>query len=231
MDKTSTRGRKRKSRSVGRPRKNGNASNNNPVEEILKAAAALFSFKGYAGTTMAEIADEVGIRGPSLYYHFKSKADILRALSDHGLGGAVEITDRLRLETSLTPAARLHLLMQGVIAHIHTSEYDLNCLFDPVLQDEEFQDINKELTAWMKVLEGFVVDGVKNGELNVEKTETTAYLLRGIVISSVRDLAQFKLSPEELAIFLADFALTAMLGEKTTLKSIHKELAVLNQAA
>ena len=44
-----------------------------PGEEILKVAARLFSLKGYAGTTMADIADSVGIRSPSLYYHFSDK--------------------------------------------------------------------------------------------------------------------------------------------------------------
>lgn len=180
---------------------------------------------------MADIADEVGIRGPSLYYHFESKADILRALNDQGLGVGVEIAEKLRAETSITPAARLHLLLRGIIVRLHTSDYQLNCLFDPVLQDKEFQDINEELAAWMKVLEGFVIDGVKSGQLEVEKTEMTAFLLRGMVISSLQDLAQFKQSAEELATFVADFALKAMLKKKSTLKTIHKELAAFNQAA
>jgi len=52
----------------------------NTRERILAAAARLFSERGYAGTTVRDIAAELGIANPSIYYHFKSKGDLLVAL-------------------------------------------------------------------------------------------------------------------------------------------------------
>ncbi len=43
---------------------------------IKEAALVLFAEKGYDGTSLAEIADEVGLKKQSLYSHFKSKDDI-----------------------------------------------------------------------------------------------------------------------------------------------------------
>jgi AcrR family transcriptional regulator len=40
----------------------------------------MFSEKGYELVTVAEIADAVGIKAPSLYKHFKSKQDIYEAI-------------------------------------------------------------------------------------------------------------------------------------------------------
>ena len=45
--------------------------------EILDAALELFATVGYGGTTMAQIGDRLGIRGPSLYKHIASKQELL----------------------------------------------------------------------------------------------------------------------------------------------------------
>ena len=47
-------------------------------EKILTVSKAYFASNGYEGTTMAMIAKEVGIRKPSLYSHYSSKADIFK---------------------------------------------------------------------------------------------------------------------------------------------------------
>jgi AcrR family transcriptional regulator len=48
--------------------------------EILEVARELFSDQGYDATSLREIAERVGITKAALYYHFKSKDEILRAL-------------------------------------------------------------------------------------------------------------------------------------------------------
>jgi AcrR family transcriptional regulator len=49
-------------------------------QRILAIAADLFSRQGYTGTTIADIARELGTTTAALYYHFPSKADILAGL-------------------------------------------------------------------------------------------------------------------------------------------------------
>ncbi|HEX2895445.1 MAG TPA: helix-turn-helix domain-containing protein [Marmoricola sp.] len=49
-------------------------------ERILDVALGLFAEKGYDATSMREIAEQLGITKAALYYHFDSKADIVKAM-------------------------------------------------------------------------------------------------------------------------------------------------------
>lgn len=49
-------------------------------DKILDSALTLFAAKGYDGVGVDLIAENVGIKGPSLYKHFKGKEDILDSL-------------------------------------------------------------------------------------------------------------------------------------------------------
>ena len=51
-------------------------------ERILEEALTLFAERGYDGTGVDLIAERVGIKGPSLYKHFKGKEDIMNSLID-----------------------------------------------------------------------------------------------------------------------------------------------------
>ena len=51
-------------------------------ERILYSALDLFSEKGYDGVGVDLIAENAGLKGPSLYRHYKGKEDIFSSLID-----------------------------------------------------------------------------------------------------------------------------------------------------
>ena len=56
---------------------------------LLEIAADLFREKGYATTTMRDIAEAAGMKAGSLYYHFNSKDEILDQVLERGIGEAI----------------------------------------------------------------------------------------------------------------------------------------------
>lgn len=79
-------------------------------EAVLAAACQLFAARGYMGTSMKDIAEQLSVRAPSLYNHVASKRDILvtimgRALSraldalEESLEGVDDVRDQLRVAT------------------------------------------------------------------------------------------------------------------------------------
>jgi AcrR family transcriptional regulator len=67
-------------RRTGRPRHTPDVGEGSPREQILDAAAAQFTEHGFAGTSTRMIAERVGIRQASLYYHYAGKDEILADL-------------------------------------------------------------------------------------------------------------------------------------------------------
>ena len=49
---------------------------------IQQVALELFAEQGYEGTSLREIAERLGVTKAALYYHFKSKEDIVRSFTE-----------------------------------------------------------------------------------------------------------------------------------------------------
>ena len=64
------------------------------AERILDAAEEYFGRKGYAGTTLRDVADQVGIRIPSLYNHFPNKAALYSAVLERGISPVLALLSR-----------------------------------------------------------------------------------------------------------------------------------------
>jgi AcrR family transcriptional regulator len=58
---------------------------------ILDAAEGLFAERGYAGTTLRDVAARAGLRIPSLYNHFRSKEALYAAVLARGFGPVLEV--------------------------------------------------------------------------------------------------------------------------------------------
>jgi AcrR family transcriptional regulator len=88
--------------------------NTNRKEQIMDAAALLFKQKGYASTTMRDLATELGIEAASIYHHIKSKEELLENIcfdmANKFILNAKEINDiYFNAEEKLRLAIKLHV--------------------------------------------------------------------------------------------------------------------------
>ncbi len=111
-------------------------------DEILDAAAELFTGQGFANTSTRAIADAVGIRQSSLYHHFSTKDEILGEL----LGGTVSTSlafaraVRDHSEDAGLAAARLHAVVLFDGSQLCSSRWNLGVLYHlPEARAEVFQ--------------------------------------------------------------------------------------------
>lgn len=88
-------------------------------QQVLDASAKLFRDKGYAGTTMREVADRCGIRAASLYYHFPSKDEILAEVFDYGVK---HVFDAVRAAVDRLPASATayQKIRAAILAHLES---------------------------------------------------------------------------------------------------------------
>ena len=83
---------------------------------MLDAAAKLFANKGYRETTMRDIGAEVGMQAGSVYYHFKSKEELLLAVYAIAVDG-IEAQLLDAIEGVEDPWRRLEV---AVVTHLET---------------------------------------------------------------------------------------------------------------
>ncbi|TKV28842.1 TetR/AcrR family transcriptional regulator [Arthrobacter sp. NamB2] len=112
-------------------------------EEILDAAAELFTTQGYATTSTRAIADAVGMRQSSLYHHFGTKDDILEDLLAgtvaEGLAFARAVAEVPATDGAASPAARLHAVALFDGTHLCSGRWNVGILYHlPEARDERF---------------------------------------------------------------------------------------------
>jgi len=131
---------------------------------ILREAARLFSVKGFHGTSTREIADAVGIRQPSLFHHFESKAEIAKAL----LAYDYERSPGLRGEPDLPdapPAVRLYQSVRREVLVEITSDYDLRGLYlSPLLEEPEFAPWKAAVARYLAQTAEMIREGIRDGD-------------------------------------------------------------------
>jgi AcrR family transcriptional regulator len=65
-------------------------------ERIKQVALELFTEQGYEGTSLREIAERLGVTKAALYYHFKSKEEIVHAFVEDRLAATTQMIEWVR---------------------------------------------------------------------------------------------------------------------------------------
>lgn len=177
--------------------------------EVREVAARLFYERGFNGTSLKEIANELGLRAPSLYNHISSKQQLLqdlmfdntltlRSAVDGAIASANNVSDQLRLavEALILHAARHRF-------QVHVSMFEMPCVEEPA-RSQLMRLRSENGTRWRKLVER----GVKEGVFQTEHPEIAAMSIVDLGAGVARWYRpNEKLSDEQLAEFYGNLAL------------------------
>ena len=138
--------------------------------EILDTVASLFAEKGYNETSISDIIDKVKIARGTVYYHFKSKEDILDALikriSSRFMNAAKKIAEDKSIPVFERLLNTMMTLVTGSNIENRQNEYLLKHIHKPqnALMHQKIHDLM--LKSMPPILTGIIEDGIREGLFN-----------------------------------------------------------------
>ena len=99
-------------------------------QRVIDAALAQFAEYGVEGTSLQMIADAMGVTKAAVYYHFKTKDEIVLAVVAPALGQLLEILDHA--EAQRGPGTRTRAFLTGFVHLVVGHRALLTLLYDDV---------------------------------------------------------------------------------------------------
>ena len=119
-------------------------------EAILAAAKRTAQAHGYSGLNFRDLADEVGIKAPSIYHHFPSKADLAAAVARRYWEDSAAELDALMARAS-DPARALHHYPETFRRALETDNRICLCSFMAAEYDDLPEPVKKEVQAFADI--------------------------------------------------------------------------------
>ncbi|MET7883750.1 helix-turn-helix domain-containing protein [Streptomyces avermitilis] len=117
-------------RRVGRPRAAQRPDSGlSPRDELLAAAAELFTTRGYAATTTRAVAERAGMRQASMYHYVSGKEELLAALVESTVTPSLALARRLLAEDAAPAESRLWELCRTDVELLCGGPHNLGGLY------------------------------------------------------------------------------------------------------
>jgi AcrR family transcriptional regulator len=178
--------------------------------QLIDKAAELFAKRGYARTTMNDIAEELGLKRSSLYHYFRNKEDILDALIEDQTVAPGQMLRRLIDDTSLPPLEKLRRAFSESILRKLSESAQFRVLdqieFEmPAHQADQHKRMKRQvLELWSQLIS----EGIASGDLRDVDSRMAAFAVLGIANWTAWWYSSSgKLSPKQIAEAMTDIGL------------------------
>jgi len=157
------------------------ASKKRKRTQLLETAARMFTNAGYERTSLTDIANELGITKPALYYYVDSKEDILFSISKASL----EKLKRALVATQEGPANARNKLLAFLKKYIKLMQSDFGkCLVTSnkmALSDESRKVLRADRKMIDLAVRQIISDGIAEGSLESTSPKLTTFAIFGAI--------------------------------------------------
>ncbi len=182
-------------------------------DEILEAAAQIFSQKGFHATSMQDIAQAVRLQKGSLYHHVNSKQEILVDLLDRALDLLIEHMQQVMAQ-ALPPDEKLRRAMQAYLVAM-LEHRDLASVLllehrslEPAYQSRHIPRRDRFERLWRDLIQ----EGLDQGMFNCAEPGMASRALLGVMNWTITWYRpEGSLSAEKIAAQLAELFLCGLL--------------------
>lgn len=161
------------------------AKNGTKRDVITQKGAGLFRKKGFAASSMRELADSVGVEASSLYNHIGSKSEILRSICftvANRFTGQLNEVEQLSLDAvgKLENLIRFHIqMMLENFDEVYVANHEWKQLEEPYLSN-----FLSQRKAYENRLADIIRDGISKGFIK----DINPHVVVLIILSAVRGL-------------------------------------------
>lgn len=144
--------------------------------QIIDVTIALLAENGYAGISLARIAERAGVTKPTVLYHFSDKADVVRAAYEHVLSALVtEVGEAVdAAEVIDRPAAYVRSMIRYLSEHPMHTRTSIEALTHADQQRDTAE-------RWRPLADLLVAAGQARGTDGPRDARTAALVLGGAI--------------------------------------------------
>jgi len=144
-------------------------------KEITTVAAKLFKKNSFDRTTVRMIAKEAGIKSGSLFHHYKTKEEILFAVIEQGLIGALNTLKKEILKAN-SAEEQLKAVILGQLKALHGKDKDAHIVsisewrsLDNASRQRLIIIRDEYETFWQHIIDAAISEGLLDGEPRLQR--------------------------------------------------------------
>jgi len=136
-------------------------------------------------TSTREIAEAVGVKQSSLYYHFANKQEILATLLAGTVKPSLSFANKLA-RTGEPPHVQLYALTHFDVSLLSSEQWNIGALYTlPELRAEPFEGFRRDRRLLQRAYRRRIVEGAKSGVLQITSADVASALVFMLVESVI----------------------------------------------
>ncbi len=149
-------------------------------DEILRIVSKLFKEKGFYNTSISEISEKVGLKGGSLYYHIKSKEDVLFSICEHAINGLLSKLETI-VNTDAAPDVKLKKIIENHVDYFTKNLYETSVFLieTKALRDKYQKSYKSKRDQFELHVRNVLQEGMKKGVFRRADVKLLSFAILG----------------------------------------------------